>query len=519
MKFLTSKWEFDFQQNEIQSTDDKFILNAATSVNKLKAHFFETLAQLGELVQVDIENNLDQVQKHCLSDDVIFVSFHEVTPNNLACRLLQHTKGGLMLSGGFLDNRTFVSSTMNLVTTSKQKDQLTKSLGISSPLLGVFTPEINSFIFRLPTDKEKQLAKNNYNIKLDCFHILYAGRIISNKGICQLVKAVNLISNKNIRITIVGDFEPNFYIYQSNAYNTTFNHFFQREIVDKCNCNIILLPSKKQEELRELFWSSDCFLYPSFHEDENFGITPREAILSGVPVIATDFCGLSALSNAQLISTFSSLGGVRFSIYELRNAISNLINNLPSHQQIKTNREVIINECDLIHSKESLENACETLLNSSPNQSNGAWHSIKHFEEWIEKAPINFKKAIEFAKNEDINGLYVDGTGEKADGYSDSYLLNAIQSIYTTLPTIPKAKIGEAYSGFWRLSLWDEELALIEFGYPGPRIKRYNECEWITLKNHSIKEDGELLFQPKTSQALELIDDLILLGYLVPKNI
>lgn len=43
-------------------------------------------------------------------------------------------------------------------------------------------------------------------------------------------------------------------------------------------------------EMRQMFWESDCFVYPS--RGEGWGSPPREAAATGLPVIATDYGGL-----------------------------------------------------------------------------------------------------------------------------------------------------------------------------------------------------------------------------------
>ena len=66
-------------------------------------------------------------------------------------------------------------------------------------------------------------------------------------------------------------------------------------------------------------------MLPSFHEDEALGYAAHEAVLCGLPAIVTDWCGLGQLGNInknRKISTYASLGGVRYSLYELRKKIS-----------------------------------------------------------------------------------------------------------------------------------------------------------------------------------------------------
>ena len=137
-----------------------------------------------------------------------------------------------------------------------------------------------------------------------------------------MVRSLNIWPTKNTQLTLVGDFETDFFIYQSNATHTTFKDFFSREIIHRSrNLKINVNSAVEPCELKKFYWNSDCFVYPSFHEDENFGQAPREAMLCGIPSVVTDFCGLGQLRDSKggIINTYPTLGGVRYSLFELSN--------------------------------------------------------------------------------------------------------------------------------------------------------------------------------------------------------
>ena len=125
------------------------------------------------------------------------------------------------------------------------------------------------------------------------------------------------------------------------------------------------------------------------------------------------------------------------------------------------------------------------------------------------------------AKSPIPNDLYVDGTGDLGCGlFSEPHFLTAVQSIYTSFPETPKAIKGCRYIGFWRIAVWQEEMALVEFGYPGPRVKRFDKKDWQQLSgsiNYGI--NGEVEFRPKSENEMKLIQNLIELGYLVPDKL
>ena len=341
-----------------------------------------------------------------------------------------------------------------------------------------------------------------------------------------MVRALNLWPVKNARLSIVGSYEPDFLIYHSNAYHTTFPEFFKREVVSRSPLmDINLHSAKPHSELRDIFWSSDCFVYPSFHEDENFGLAPREAMLSGVPAVVSDFCGLGQLahSKSKIVKTYPTLGGVRYSLYELRQKISEIKG--WSEDDKKTKQELnygfVLQESDRTKALTSLRNATKRLLEKQPGDSpKGGWRSKNRVDRWAAVGPDSFKKAIALRNTQPPAGLFVDGTGfpDNTNWFSDIHFQKAIQAFYTTLPKAPEVKSGICYRGFWRVTLWPEEKAVVEFGYPGPRIKRLNKRQWnLLIKSSKVRELGEVIFIPDNN-AIGLIQELLELGYLVPDS-
>lgn len=526
MKILVNSKEFDEHEN-INNSEDLTKLSSATSVNQLKAHYFETLSKIGEIKLIDDSYTNEDLAALCQQANTIFATFHESPPKNVACRLIEHTKGALMLTGGFMNAWTFHASTMNLVTSLHQYQQIKKGLGKASPNIGVFVPKISQDVFRLPTAREVQKSRAQFKVVQECFHIVYAGRFIANKGIVQLVRALNLWPLANTRVTLVGDFEDDFLIYQSNSTHTTFKDYFKREVLQKNrNIEIVIIKTLPHDSLCKLFWSADCFLYPSFHEDENFGIAPREAMLCGVPFVVTDFCGLGQLAGAKggIVKTFPTLGGIRYSLLELRQAIDaiRLWNDNQRIDNGRLNADFVADECDTLQSMKALRSSAFNLLKlplCEPPKGN--WRSKERVDRWAKVGPKAFKKAIDLAKEPIPEGLYVDGTGDVGCGwFSEPHFLTAIQSFYTTFSEMPKVSKGDFfYRGFWRVALWDDEMALVEFGFPGPRMKRFNGKDWKSILGCAKSGiNGEVVFCPDDNETLRLILSLVELGYLVPDN-
>ena len=500
-------------------------LSSATSVETLKHHFFETLEKLGKVSPIDDSYHSSLISQRAGEPGTIFASFQQTPPDEVACRLLYHSRGALMLPGGFLASRTFHPSSCNLVTTQLQKDQLGRGLGASAPNTAVFTPRLETSVFypKEATLKPEYVAPVSEHVRF-----VYAGRWIANKGICQVIRALNLWPMAGAQFRLIGDFEPEFPIQLSNANHTTFPSFFQRECLhNNFSINITLEGSMDPIALRDAFWGCDVFLYPSFHEDENFGIAPREAALCGLPIVATDFCGLGQIRRGTgqgCIKTYPTLSGVRYSLRELRElmqAAAVAARSMTRQTDAAERHQAIAAECDPGQQTANLREACEKLVALEPTAVDlPSWRCQERFGAWLATAPTNFQRAAAIYDSDKNHGFLPDGLGFSSDGwFSDVHFFEAIQSLYTTLRQPPTVKSSMVLRGFWRLRLWVEEKCLIEFGFPGPRRFFLSDAELACLMRcvSSLKEN-DLFFVAKGEDSLATLQKLVAAGFLVPDH-
>lgn len=516
--------EFDFESRRTDNIKN-FKLNSETSVLKVKAHFFEALSEVGEIRKFSQADAIAGGNlAHALnSQNALVASFHEPPPE-LPCRLLQHTKGGLMLPGGFLSGWTFRESTMNLVETTRQKRQLETSLGGLSIELGVFAQRLATDIFQPLAAERRKRAGSNTSDFTRGRRLVYAGRMIPNKGIAQLIRCLNLWPIKKTTLALIGDYEPSFPISQAGGDCALFESWFQREVVAR-NRDVFLkiFPSMPQSLLVHKFWNSDAFLYPSFHEDEASGNAAHEAVLSGIPAIVTDWCGLGQLGrNTQggAIATYPTLGGVRYSLLSLRRQIATVTADsrrwdgesaFADSQWVKT-------IFDPSWMRDSVRKSIGILLGRSVDPApESGWRCPTHLKKLASFYPGPFQDALSHHSDADPDGLYVDGSGYRNDSYSEARFLTAIQGFYTTWPTSPQLQIGIRLHGFWRVGVWDDERALVEFGFPGPRLLRFSKEEWQSVRSSARPIGfGEIDFVILDEVTASILQRAVDLGYLVP---
>ena len=113
-------------------------------------------------------------------------------------------------------------------------------------------------------------------------HVGFVGRIVQEKGIQHLVEAFRGVTDEDARLLIAGDFE----------------RVAGGSVVDQVRSaagsdpRIRLLGFVPDERLADFYASLDVFTLPSVNSLEAFGIVQVEAMMAGVPVVASDLPGV-----------------------------------------------------------------------------------------------------------------------------------------------------------------------------------------------------------------------------------
>jgi glycosyltransferase involved in cell wall biosynthesis len=516
--------EFDFSIDEYAS-DKTFKLDAGTSVTKLKRHFFETIAEIGTVRKFQRSGHESNLELACALSlpDTIVACFHELPPE-LPCRLLQHTKGGLMLTGGFLSGWIFRSATMNLVETARQKQQLEKGLGAAAPLLGVFAQRLATDIFKFRNYESNRRDPKKIGDANRGLHLIYAGRFIPNKGFMQVIRALEIWPISGARLTMVGDFEGDFQISNSGGDCSMFNKFFFREGVARTkHLEIKIERALSQSSLVKLLHLADGFVYPSFHEDEASGNAAHEAVLAGLPAIVTDWCGLGQLgrnTRAGALPTYATLAGVRYSIRDLRDRILKLRNGF-KRDDAERDSDWVKSTFDPHVMRASLKKSLDTILKRKvgPPQK-GGWRCPCRLGLMAQAESPALRSAITSTSAYDPEGLYVDGLGYNNEMFSEASLLSSIQGLYTTYPHAPIVKRGAVLHGFWRVALFNQERAIVEFGFPGPRLFRFKKADWsVVVASANFITNQEIEFRILDDESARILQPTVDLGYLVPHSL
>lgn len=134
------------------------------------------------------------------------------------------------------------------------------------------------------TETEKNILKNKYHIDSNEKVIIFVGRLTEEKGIKQLLMAINDVTYKNFKLLIVGSY----------FFNTKVKSDFEKELDELVNKNkerIIFTGYINYNEIYQLYKIADIAVLPSMW-DEPAGLTIQEAEACGLPVITTNSGGI-----------------------------------------------------------------------------------------------------------------------------------------------------------------------------------------------------------------------------------
>jgi len=109
------------------------------------------------------------------------------------------------------------------------------------------------------------------------FKVMYAGRMVYYKGISVLLDALRKMKSQRHKVSA--------FLIGSGPEEKDIRSFIVNNAMER---DIIILPHQPEGVYRALFSFADCFVLPSTHQTEAFGIVLAEAMASGLPIISTE---------------------------------------------------------------------------------------------------------------------------------------------------------------------------------------------------------------------------------------
>ncbi len=129
------------------------------------------------------------------------------------------------------------------------------------------------------TEEESKEVRRRHHIPPDAFLVLTVGRIDPKKGQRELIDAVIDLSRRglDLHLLIVGSRTRN----EHEKYDSEL-----RRLVDEARLGGRIVFAGERENVAPYYRAADLFVLPSYCE--TFGLVLLEAMLTGVPIVATD---------------------------------------------------------------------------------------------------------------------------------------------------------------------------------------------------------------------------------------
>jgi glycosyltransferase involved in cell wall biosynthesis len=147
--------------------------------------------------------------------------------------------------------------------------------GLQSNQLVLASHAVDNLRFEKSQVSSEMIAafRNQLGLLEPDFVVLFAGKLEPRKNPFYLKEIWENIASKNIKLLIVG------------------NGPLELELKDKCKNDdrIVFLDFQNQTQMPKLYKSCNALILPSV--SETWGLAINEAMASGIPVLASEFCG------------------------------------------------------------------------------------------------------------------------------------------------------------------------------------------------------------------------------------
>lgn len=189
--------------------------------------------------------------------------------------------------------KKIIDTTSQFICVSEYiKNRLSSYLELDSNKFKVLRNCVNEELFNSNIDNEKKKTiREKYGFKSSDFVMIFTGRIVPEKGVLELVKALKQADNKNIKLLIVGS------ALNALSSKTEYQNQIEKEI-DKIGDNIKFTGFVEYKKIFELYNAADIAVMPSVWNDPA-PLSVIESIMCGLPIITTNSGGIPEYVNLK----------------------------------------------------------------------------------------------------------------------------------------------------------------------------------------------------------------------------
>lgn len=276
---------------------------------KLKALWVRFFNLFGNNLNTYNEVILDDIKKekfdYIMVEDGAFFSFESY--------LKYYKKGQMILHfhhNGVSDRRTdntfstFIGVSDFVVNTFKKSSNIKDCYSLKNGI------DLNKFNRELSL-KEKNSIRKKIGLEKDDFVVMFCGRLIKEKGVLELAKAINEIDNNKIKLMIVGSI--NFGNTETSDYQTMLN----KEITSS-NGRVVATGYINYNDIYKYYKTADIAVMPSLCEDAA-PLVNIETMACGLPNIITKTGGAPEYISKEtiVISKENIIDNIKESVLKL----------------------------------------------------------------------------------------------------------------------------------------------------------------------------------------------------------
>ncbi len=198
-----------------------------------------------------------------------------------------------------LERRCMRYSKMIFVKSRKMVSEISTLYGINLNKIKIIAGGIDTNDFQIQKKSSCEEFKRKLRIPQDSYIVLYAGRIVPQKGLIYLIEAsLCLLREFNFIIVIAG-------ANLSESYKKKVKNLLDKNIYQK---HFYFLGHVKQRDMSLILNLADCIVTPSLYEP--FGMVNLQAAFLGKKIITTDVVGsidlLANYRNMKIIKAGSA---------------------------------------------------------------------------------------------------------------------------------------------------------------------------------------------------------------------
>lgn len=289
-------------------------------------------------------------------------------------------------------------------------------------LVDSFLKKGESYLVPFPTDptqyffsmEERQSFRDQYGLAPDEYALLYTGRISLQKNVIELIKCfaqAKPLLPSGTKFFFAGQFDDlNIPYIGLNGEQGSFQRYWQHSLgVILKDKDIVYLGNLSGAELRRAYNGSDLFISASTHNDEDYGMSPAEALMTGLPCLLTKWGGFQsfhdALADEVVLTPVKTLPGrILPDIVQLQKSI---IMHLNKPIQIQNRHERAQKSLQHLSIKASSQLIEHYLLQSPPGEFGGFNRRLEKFAAYFTLSPLAPFKDVNAADyNKDFFNFY-----------------------------------------------------------------------------------------------------------------